>query len=166
MLKEMKNAAFKMGCKRSNFHNPVKSSAEFWGVQSDYQALRAGDDSNSRFAARSATSVVLDSGPLSSFRDSEVCHAATTPATTLLQRPLQRCYNAHYSPLQRCSARYNIVAPATTCPLQRCYNARYKPPPCRPLQRCYNARYNVVAPRYNVVTMSLKTPLHACRYAV
>ena len=36
-LKEMKNAAFKRGCKRSNYFNPVKSTAGFWCEQSDYQ---------------------------------------------------------------------------------------------------------------------------------
>ena len=40
-LKEMKNAAFKRGCKRSNFQNPVKSAAEFWCEQSDYQLQQA-----------------------------------------------------------------------------------------------------------------------------
>lgn len=44
-MKEMKNAVFKHGAKRSNFHNPAKDVAEFWVKQSDYelQELRKSD---------------------------------------------------------------------------------------------------------------------------
>ena len=37
MLNEMKNARFKAGAKRSNFHNPAKDVAMFWAQQSDYE---------------------------------------------------------------------------------------------------------------------------------
>lgn len=36
MIMEMKNREFKLACKRSNYHNPVKSTAEFWVHQSGY----------------------------------------------------------------------------------------------------------------------------------
>lgn len=66
MLKEMKNAAFKRGCKRSNFHNPVKSTATFWCEQSDWQCQQAD-------FLRSACSnaVVLVQGMVADFPDSE-----------------------------------------------------------------------------------------------
>ena len=37
LLNEMKNAKFKAGAKRSNFHNPPKSVAQFWAGQSDWE---------------------------------------------------------------------------------------------------------------------------------
>lgn len=36
MMLEMKNAQFKKGCKRSNFHNPAKATALFWVEASAY----------------------------------------------------------------------------------------------------------------------------------
>ncbi len=68
LLKEMKNAVYKRGVKRSNFHNPVKSAVEFWAGQSDWQ-LRAYDPI-SRAACCSSYAKVIVSGPLSSFSDS------------------------------------------------------------------------------------------------
>ena len=37
MMYEAKNQPLKRGCKRSNFHNPPKSTAEFWAHSSDHQ---------------------------------------------------------------------------------------------------------------------------------
>ena len=66
MLKEMKNAAFKRGCARSNFHNPVKSAATFWCEQSDWQCQQA---DFSRCAC--SNPVVLAEGTVAGFPDSE-----------------------------------------------------------------------------------------------
>ena len=74
-LKEMKLAHFKRGCKRSNFHNPVKSTAEFWALQSDYQALQVLKYPNLRQAATSENSRVIVSGTIHAFPDSEVCRS-------------------------------------------------------------------------------------------
>lgn len=72
MLKEMKNASFKRGCKRSNFHNPVKSTALFWAQQSDYEALQLLKHPDLRSATDSSMSRVLVSGRADSFKDSQV----------------------------------------------------------------------------------------------
>ena len=37
---EAKNQPMKRGCKRSNFHNPPKATAEFWAESSDYQVRK------------------------------------------------------------------------------------------------------------------------------
>ena len=37
MMYEAKNQPLKRGCKRSNFHNPAKSTAEFWATSTDHQ---------------------------------------------------------------------------------------------------------------------------------
>ena len=66
-LKEMKLAAFKNGCKRSNFKNPVKSTAIFWCEQSDWQCQQA---DFSRTACSDA--VVLVQGTVADFPDSQV----------------------------------------------------------------------------------------------
>ena len=64
----MKNAQFKKGASRSNYHNPVKSVAEFWAEQSDYQLQTLSDDAHS--AVKSAHSTVLVHGPALQFKDS------------------------------------------------------------------------------------------------
>jgi hypothetical protein len=37
MMYEAKNQPLKRGCKRSNFHNPCRSTAEFWAESTDHQ---------------------------------------------------------------------------------------------------------------------------------
>ena len=73
----MKLAHFKRGCKRGNFHSPVKSAAEFWAMQSDYQArqicMRPDSHYHLRSAVDSGESQVIVSGPISQFVDSDVC---------------------------------------------------------------------------------------------
>ena len=73
MLCEMKNKAFKHGCKRSNFHAPVKSTAEFWALQSDYEARQLLRHPDLRSAVCSQESQVLITGCVDSFPDSIVC---------------------------------------------------------------------------------------------
>jgi hypothetical protein len=65
MLMEMKNAQFKRGCKRSNNHNPTKSTALYWVEKSAHElknkkAKQHCDTSDSKVK-------VLQSGLLSSF---------------------------------------------------------------------------------------------------
>ena len=57
---EGKNQPLKRGCKRSNYHNPAKSTAEFWCESSDYE-LR------SRKKQKCETLRVTASGPISAF---------------------------------------------------------------------------------------------------
>ena len=66
LLNEMKNAKFKRGASRSNYHNPPKSVAEFWADQSDYE-LRTLSHSGASDSTGSATIV---SGDAASFHDS------------------------------------------------------------------------------------------------
>ncbi len=73
MLKEMKNAAFKSACKRSNFHNPVKSTAQFWCEQSDWQLQQA-----NFWRSPCTDPVVLVQGTVTDFPDCE-------PLTLLLE---------------------------------------------------------------------------------
>jgi hypothetical protein len=68
LLNEMKNARFKAGAKRSNFHNPAKSVAEFWVGQSDWELQSL--PSLSASACASAEARVIVSGMASSFPDS------------------------------------------------------------------------------------------------
>ena len=68
-LKEMKLAAFKRGCKRGNFQNPVKCSAEFWCEQSDYQLQQASFSRDACqepcvFVSGKAEALAADSEPL------------------------------------------------------------------------------------------------------
>ena len=68
LLNEMKNAQFKKGASRSNYHNPVKSVAEFWAAQSDYQLQTLSLDTHS--AVKSAHATVLVCGPARRFKES------------------------------------------------------------------------------------------------
>ena len=65
-MKERKLKDFKAGCKRSNFHNPPKSTADFWIEQSDWQLCK-------KRGRRSIVSVedalMAASGPVSKFLD-------------------------------------------------------------------------------------------------
>ena len=67
-LKEMKNAAFKRACKRSNFHNPVKSTAIFWCQQSDWQCQHA---DVARCSCFHSDANVIIQGVISDFPDSK-----------------------------------------------------------------------------------------------
>uniref|UniRef100_A0A7S2N7Y4 Uncharacterized protein n=1 Tax=Haptolina brevifila TaxID=156173 RepID=A0A7S2N7Y4_9EUKA len=66
LLNEMKNAKFKAGAKRSNYHNRAKDVAIFWCQQSDYelQALSA-----SSFCSSDNKDEIV-TGPQSDFPDS------------------------------------------------------------------------------------------------
>lgn len=64
LLNEMKNAKFKAGAKRSNFHNPPKSVAEFWAGQSDWELQ------NLPHSAACSCAVSLVSGRADVFHDS------------------------------------------------------------------------------------------------
>ena len=68
LLNEMKNAQFKHGAKRSNFHNPVKSVAEFWAQQSDYQLQTL----TTHYAVTSEQKSIVVSGPAETFSDSHI----------------------------------------------------------------------------------------------
>jgi hypothetical protein len=56
-LNEMKNAKFKAGAKRGNFHNPAKDVAVFWAGQSDWE-LRSMPVSRNICCSESATVLV------------------------------------------------------------------------------------------------------------
>ena len=65
-LNEMKNAKFKAGAKRGNFHNPAKDVAVFWAGQSNWE-LRSMPVSRNICCSESAT--VLVSGVASQFAE-------------------------------------------------------------------------------------------------
>ena len=67
LLNEMKNAKFKAGAKRSNFHNPPKDVALFWAQQSDYELQTR---SVLQSACRFSTTDVIVSGRANEFTDS------------------------------------------------------------------------------------------------
>lgn len=56
MIMEMKNREFKLACKRSNYHNPVKSTAEFWVDQAAYVVRKRRRDG---VACNSSTAKVI-----------------------------------------------------------------------------------------------------------
>ena len=68
LLNEMKNARFKAGAKRGNFHNPAKDVALFWVRQSDWELQSL--PSVTASACCSADARVIVSGTYSSFPDS------------------------------------------------------------------------------------------------
>ena len=58
--------------RRSNFHNPAKSAASFWALQSDYE-LQTMDPAAVRTACQSADSRILVTGCIRDFPDSMAC---------------------------------------------------------------------------------------------
>lgn len=99
LLNEMKNAKFKAGANRGNYHNPVKDVALFWVKQSDWELKQAPRAP----AVKSLESPVLVSGRVDSFPDSIVArllleHACVTPATVL---DMLMRVTFHGVPLQR-----------------------------------------------------------------
>ena len=84
LLNEMKNAQFKHGAKRSNFANPVKSVAEFWAQQSDYQLQTL----TAHPGVTSDHATVLVSAPAQHFADSQcarllIAHSLVNPSTEI-----------------------------------------------------------------------------------
>ena len=74
LLNEMKNAKFKAGAKRSNFHNPPKDVATFWAQQSDWE-LQTGTH---RSACSATSADIIVSGQANTF-------AGSTAVSLLLQ---------------------------------------------------------------------------------
>ena len=77
MLMEMKNAHFKRGCKRSNMHNPTKSTALFWVEQSAHilkKQRKAGfcDPSGARVLDKTRLSHLVELGDIAGSALSEV----------------------------------------------------------------------------------------------
>lgn len=66
LLNEMKNAQFKRGASRSNYHNPAKSAGEFWARSSDYDL----QNSTASGACCSKDAPVLVTGSAERFPDS------------------------------------------------------------------------------------------------
>ena len=84
----MKNAVFKHGAKRNNFHNPPKNVANFWCLQSDWELQNL----KSRSACSSEDAIVIVSDVASAFNDSEFVrlllahkHALVTTQLDFLQ---------------------------------------------------------------------------------
>ena len=86
LLMEMKNAHFKRGVRRSNFHNPVKSAAQFWAEQSDYQLQNA---TFSRSSSSYDPCDVIVNGSATSFPDSEIVSLLLAHGHISHKTPLQ-----------------------------------------------------------------------------
>lgn len=85
-LNEMKNARFKAGAKRGNFHHPVKDVATFWAKQSDYELQSM--PAVSHACVTSVEKSIIVSGTAASFSDSVaagllVKHSIVEPSTQL-----------------------------------------------------------------------------------
>ena len=68
LLNEMKNARFKAGAKRGNYHHPVKDVATFWVEQSDYE-LRTCNAASLSCVSSEDTSIIV-SGTAAEFSES------------------------------------------------------------------------------------------------
>lgn len=68
MIPEKKNGEFVRGVKRSNYHNPCKSAAEFWAWQSEWQ-LRNTKRRTCCDSSHVVGSMVTTSGPLLQYND-------------------------------------------------------------------------------------------------
>ena len=100
LLNEMKNARFKAGAKRGNFHNPVKDVALFWARQSDYELSTLSVSSS---ACEAAEQAVLICGRASSFTDSTAArllleHSIVGPTSQL---DFLSCVKFHGVPMNR-----------------------------------------------------------------